>query len=220
MGNPLPDGLGDGGWRGDRWKGRSVIDFDICSNVLEEKNWARQAETAPVTVEQSRERQEVIAAANTAGKKYYAMGGGMHSTTDDGFIALEINLQTSQVAELEREKKSRTVYHVRRDAAIPIFDHNEYELEGNHTKLCGKELEVLLKWKGVAASKMKTILDKRTLFQKFVDDGTIGLEDKSSIPAWWTDANEARLNALQSAPIELGDTVYGRHEAEKKKDGV
>jgi hypothetical protein len=49
-------------------------------------------------------RREAIAAANTAGKKYYSTEERMHSTTDDGFIALEMDLRTSQVAELEREK--------------------------------------------------------------------------------------------------------------------
>jgi hypothetical protein len=75
-----------------------------------------------------------------------------------------MNPWTSQGAELERGEKSQTIYHARRDAAIPIPDCIKYKLEGNHTQLCGKELEVLLKWKGVAASKMKTVHDKRTLF--------------------------------------------------------
>jgi hypothetical protein len=76
---------------------------------------------------------------------------------------------------------------------------------------------VLLKWKGVAASKIKAVLDKCTLIQKFEDDGAIGLEDKSSIPAQWTDADKASLVTLTNAPIELGDTTYRRHEAKKKK---
>jgi hypothetical protein len=32
------------------------------------------------------------------------------------------------------------------------------------------------------------------------------------------DANKAALRALKNAPIEMGDTAYGRYEAEKKKD--
>jgi hypothetical protein len=47
-------------------------------------------------------------------------------STDDGFIALEMNLWTSQVTELERGKKSLTIYHVRRDAPITILDRIEY----------------------------------------------------------------------------------------------
>jgi hypothetical protein len=53
-----------------------------------------------------------------------------------------------------------------------------------------------------------------------VDDGAIGLEDELSIPAWWTDPYEARLDALKNAPIKLGDTTYWQCEAEKKKDVV
>jgi hypothetical protein len=113
-----------------------------------------------------------------------------------------------------------TIYHARCNAAIPILYCIEYKLKGNHTQLCGKELEVLLKQKGAAVSKMKTVLDKRTLFQKFVDNGAIGLEDKSSILAHWMDTNEARLVALKNAPIELADTTCGRHEVKKKKDLV
>ena len=159
----------------------------LKANCLEENIQARRAET--LMVEQSCEHQEAIAVANTARKKYYTTRGGKHSTTDDGFIALEMNLRTCQVSELERGKKSRTVYHMRHDATIPILDCIKYKLKGTHTKLCGKELEVLLKWKGVAASKMKTVIDKCTLFQKFADNGVIGFEDESSIWARGADAN-------------------------------
>jgi hypothetical protein len=62
--------------------------------------------------------------------------------------------------------------------------------------------------------------DKRTLFQKLVGNGAIDLEDESSILARWMDADEARLDALKSAPIEQGNNAYGRHEADKKKDAV
>jgi hypothetical protein len=41
-----------------------------------------------------------------------------------------------------------------------------------------------------------------------------------SIPAQGTDPDKARLNTLKNLPIQLGNTVYRRHEAEKKKDVV
>jgi hypothetical protein len=44
-----------------------------------------------------------------------------------------------------------------------------------------------------------------------------GKEDKVSIRARWTDANKAALvDALEYAPIEMGNTAYGRFEAKKK----
>jgi hypothetical protein len=39
-----------------------------------------------------------------------------------------------------------------------------------------------------------------------------------SIPALWTDIDEAELVALQDAPIEMYDTAYGRFEEQKKRD--
>ena len=37
-------------------------------------------------------------------------------------------------------------------------------------------------------------------------------------PARWTEANEEALIALRDAPIEIGDTAYGRYKAQKKGD--
>ncbi len=51
-------------------------------------------------------------------------------------------------------------------------------------------------------------------------DGAIDLEDESSILARWIDANEASLDAPKNTPIELGDTKYRQHEAERKEDVV
>ena len=39
-----------------------------------------------------------------------------------------------------------------------------------------------------------------------------------SIPAPWTDIDEAELFALRNAPIEMNDTTYGRFEEQKKRD--
>ena len=37
-------------------------------------------------------------------------------------------------------------------------------------------------------------------------------------PARWTEADDDHLEALRIAPIEMGDTAYGRFEAQKKRD--
>ena len=37
-------------------------------------------------------------------------------------------------------------------------------------------------------------------------------------PARWTEANEEALIVLRDALIEIGDTVYGQYEAQKKRD--
>ena len=45
-------------------------------------------------------------------------------------------------------------YHARCKAALPILDHLGYDLESNVAQLTIKELEILLKWKGVAVWKI------------------------------------------------------------------
>ena len=53
------------------------------------------------------------------------------------------------------------------------------------------------------------------LYQQFAGDrGDEVLGD----PARWTKANEKALIALRDALIEIGDTVYGQYEAQKKRD--
>ncbi len=88
-------------------------------------------------------------------------------TSDDMFIAVELNQRKAKATEREKDKKSRVEYHVRCKAALPIVDRLETELENNVRRLKSKELEVLLRWKGAGAPvlKMGSITDRRILFQ-------------------------------------------------------
>jgi hypothetical protein len=115
-----------------------------------------------VTVAHTRERQEALAAARRHGKKFFMMGGE-HVTSDGMFKAAEINRRTEEAAEREKEKKSRVEYHARREAALPIVDRLENELENNVVRLTSKELEVLLRWKGVPVSWMGNVANRRVL---------------------------------------------------------
>ena len=76
---------------------------------------------------------------------------------------------------------------------------------------------MLLRWKGVPVSKMGNVANRRVLYQKFADGGEEE-EDDASIPASWTDADEAGLVALTNAPIKMADTSYGRFLATQKRD--
>jgi hypothetical protein len=92
-----------------------------------------------------------------------------------------------------------------------------YVFENAVTWLTGNELEVLLRWKGVPVSKMGNVANRRVLYQQFTYGGEEE-EDDASIPAPWTDADEAGLVALRNAPIEMADTSYGRFLATQKRD--
>jgi hypothetical protein len=190
------------GFRGD------VLGVVFRKDKISERN-ALQA----VTVVNTREHQEAIAAANTHGAKFFVTGSE-HMTSNDMFIAAEINRRKAEAAEREKEKKRRVEFHARREAALPIVDRLKHELDNDVGRLTSKELEVLLRWKGVAASKMGNVANRRLLYQQLAE----GDLEAVSIPAPWTDIDEAELIALWNAPIEMNDTAYRRFEEQKKRD--
>ncbi len=104
------------------------------------------------------------------------------------------------------------VRHDGNDVNDPRIDH---ELDGNVERLTNKDLEVLLRWKGVLPSKMGNMANKRALYQQFV--GNRG-DDNLGDPARWMEVDKANLEELRNAPIEMGDTTYGRFEAGQKRD--
>jgi hypothetical protein len=99
----------------------------------------------------------------------------------------------------------------------PVLDRLENVLENIVAWLTGKELEVLLHWKGVPVSKMGNVANRRVLYQQFADGGEEE-EDDASIPAPWTDADKTGLVALRNVPIKMADTSYGRFLATQKRD--
>ena len=112
-------------------------------------------------------------------------------------------------------KKVRVVFHTWHKAALIILNRLDHESDGNVARLTNKELEVLLRWKGIPVSKMGNMASKRALYQQGVGDRG---EDDLGDPARWTEAEDDQLEALRIAPIEMGNTAYGRFEARKKKD--
>ena len=53
--------------------------------------------------------------------------------------------------------------------------------------------------------KKGNVTNRRVLFQKFAEGGA----EEVSIPALWTEIDQADLDKLRNAPIELSDTAYG-----------
>ena len=124
----------------------------------------------PVTVAHTRERQEALATATTHGKKFF-MTGDEHITSDDMFKSAKIVRWNAETVEVEKDKKRRLEYRARRKAVLPVLDRLENLLENAVTRLTGKELEVLLHWKGVNVSKMGNVANRRVLYQQFADGG-------------------------------------------------
>ena len=95
----------------------------------------------PVTVANTRERQEALAATHTHGKKFFVTGGE-HVTSNDMLIAAEFIQQKAEATGREKDKKSWVEYHARREAALPIVDSLKNELENNVGRFKSKELEI------------------------------------------------------------------------------
>ena len=79
---------------------------------------------------------------------------GEHAALENLFEAAEINRLHKEAMDREKEKKSQVKYHARCKAALPILDCLGYVLERNVAQLTIKELEILLKWKGVGVWKI------------------------------------------------------------------
>ena len=97
---------------------------------------------------------------------------------------------------------------------LPILDRLENELENDVGQLTSKELEALLRWKGVSVSKMGNVANRHILYQQFAEGGS----EEVSIPAPWTENDQTELDALRNAPIEMADTSYGHFLAQQKRD--
>ena len=95
------------------------------------------------------------------------MTGGEHITLDDMFKSAEIVRRNAETVEVEVDKKRRLEYCPRREAALPVLDRLENVLENAVTGLTRKELEVLLRWKGIPVSKMGNVANRQVLYQQF-----------------------------------------------------
>ena len=61
---------------------------------------------------------------------------------------------------------------------------------------------------------MGPVANRHILYQQFAE----GVAEEVSVPAPWTEIDEAELVALRDAPFEMCDTAYGRFEEQKKRD--
>ena len=144
---------------------------DVLKAVFSPDKIRQRRAEETVTVKLTHEQQVALAAAKTCGKIFFATGGDQHLTADDGFIAAEMCFREAAVKEKEKEKKSRMEGNAKRDATLIVLDRLENHLDGNVGALLSKELETLLKRKGVQVSKMGDKAAKRALYKKFLEEG-------------------------------------------------
>ena len=73
------------------------------------------------------------------------------------FKSAEIVRWNAEAMEEEKDKNRRLEYRARRKAVLPVLNRLENVLENAVARLAGKELEVLLHWKGVPVLKMGNV---------------------------------------------------------------
>jgi len=100
-------------------------EVNVCPDKISDRRASR-----PVTVANTRERQEALAAAHMHGKKFFVTGGA-HVTSNDMLIVAELNQRKAEATGREKDKKSRVEYHTRDEATLLIVDRLENELEND-----------------------------------------------------------------------------------------
>jgi hypothetical protein len=166
---------------------------------------------AAVTEPYSRERQDALEKASTAGKHFHTTGGEILNT-DDYFISQERGEQQTQAGLLQKEKKARVAAKQRYDDASAVLADlgrrsvDVYDNKTNLSTLKNPELKALVAWKlgGEKVPTTKTPLIASWRKNKNSDEHS-SLEE-------WTRVEEAALTKLLDEDIKLGETEYGRQQ--------
>jgi hypothetical protein len=74
----------------------------------------------------------------TTHRKKFFVTGGKHLMSDNMFKSAKIISQNVEAVEREKDRKGRLRYHARREAALPVLNRLENELENVVARLTGK----------------------------------------------------------------------------------
>ena len=151
---------------------------------------------ASLTQKNTKERQEAILKARTAGRHFHATGGDTLNG-DDFFIALKLEENKATIVKLEADKKKRNAMMKLEQAAKTTMDDFKVEEKGvDH--LTTAQLKPLLQWKlqGGAVKGRKSDLIRQW-------------NELPAPPAAqpWTEEEEANLERIRSGNIALQDTL-------------
>ena len=161
----------------------------------------------PITQPNTQARQDFLAHARGHGGWFHATGG-MHVTSDDMFISMEMNARNDARATVEKEKKLRLSLQANEDKAMVVIN------QGKPLNLLSvADLDVLLAYHQAPMTKGAKKADKLLQWMTILTDG-------GHPPAYerWTDDDEERLRALAATVVDISDTQYGRHIALKKRE--
>ena len=165
-----------------------------------------------VTVPNTRERQDAIGRASTAGGQFFANAGGVINS-DDFFIATERKKRSADIILLEKQKKEYDNYialaakvkqliELKRDKGIDVYTH-----------------ESLIDKKNITSEQLKLLIEDHTGKKPGAKDSTkdrlVALwldvrEKKAHETKEWTIVDDGRLHELRDEEITIEKTALGR----------
>jgi len=168
----------------------------------------KKKEEESVCVPYSPSKVDMLANACGHGGRFHATNG-MHLTADEMFIAEEMKLCKEERVTAEKDKKVRQQQQMNEEKAHEILSK-----EGVDPASYGVlQLNSLLAWHQVSVPANFKKADKLAWWREIV------ASRKSPPPyAKWTDEDKHRLVSLQSDVNGIGDTMFGREVALKKKE--
>jgi hypothetical protein len=170
--------------------------------------------TAPITEQMSRERIELLARANTHGKKFFATSGS-HVCSDDFFKAQALLAREEEISEKTKLKKSllQNSELCEKGMAILVEKAECFE-SNNYRNMSTKELDVLLNWYGVekkATKKAEKVAQWREIRVSNTEPPMVDV---------WTAEEEEKLVRLSNKEIDMSETFLGRNAAIQKRTAV
>jgi len=168
----------------------------------------------PITERMSRERIELLARANTHGKKFFATGGS-HVCSNDFFKAQALQARDDEIEEMTKLKKQLLGKTELRDKAMGILVAKSSSFEtNNYREVSTKELDVLLLWYGVDIKGMK----KPEKAEKWKEIRVSNAEPPTI--EGWTEKDEEKMLALSNKDVDMSETFLGRFAALQKRNAV
>jgi hypothetical protein len=148
------------------------------------------------------ERIELLARANTHGKKFFATGGS-HVCSDDFFKAQALQAREDEIEQMTKLKKQLLGKAELRNKGMAILVAKSVIFEtNNYREVSVKELDVLLSWYGVDIKGMK----KPEKVEKWKEI-QVSKTDLPTIEVWM-EKDEDKLRELRDRDIDMSGTFW------------
>jgi hypothetical protein len=158
-----------------------------------------------ITERMSKEQNELLARANTHGKKFFATGGS-HVCLDDIFKAQALQAREEELVEKEKLKKTLKPELAKKGMAI-LVEKAAYIESNNYDTVSTKELDVLLQWYGVDKKGMKKA-EKVMKWKEIRLSGTA------------PPVVQEQLTKIKNREINMSETYLGRYAALQKRNAM